>query len=118
MTVSAKVTNTGSTYAGREVVQLYVSCPKSGMAKEYQKLAAFAKTEELKPGESTNVLLTFAMEELASYREEDAAYVLEKGDYILRAGASSRDTSAAAVLVLDEDIVTEQCEISALQCSK
>ena len=110
VTVSAKVTNTGSTYAGREVVQLYVSCPKSGMAKEYQKLAAFAKTEELKPGESTNVLLTFAMEELASYREEDAAYVLEKGDYILRAGASSRDTSAAAVLVLDEDIVTEQCE--------
>ena len=110
VTVSAKVTNTGSTYAGREVVQLYVSCPKSGMAKEYQKLAAFAKTEELKPGESTNVLLTFAMEELASYREEDAAYVLEKGDYILRAGASSRDTSAAAVLVLDEDIVTEQCD--------
>lgn len=110
VTVSAKVTNTGSTYAGREVVQLYVSCPKSGMAKEYQKLAAFAKTEELKPGESTNVSLTFAMEELASYREEDAAYVLEKGDYILRTGASSRDTSAAAVLVMDEDIVTEQCE--------
>ena len=110
VTVSAKVTNTGSTYSGREVVQLYVSCPKSGMAKEYQKLAAFAKTEELKPGESTNVSLTFAMEELASYREEDAAYVLEKGDYILRTGASSRDTSAAAVLVLDEDIVTEQCE--------
>ena len=110
VTVSAKVTNTGSTYSGREVVQLYVSCPKSGMAKEYQKLAAFAKTEELKPGESTNVSLTFAMEELASYREEDAAYVLEKGDYILRTGASSRDTSAAAVLVMDEDIVTEQCE--------
>ena len=80
------------------------------MAKEYQKLAAFAKTEELKPGESTNVSLTFAMEELASYREEDAAYVLEKGDYILRLGTSSRDTSAVAALVLDEDIVTEQCE--------
>lgn len=110
VTVSAKVTNTGSTYSGREVVQLYVSCPKSGMAKEYQKLAAFAKTEEIKPGESTNVSLTFAMEELASYREEGAAYVLEKGDYILRTGASSRDTSAAAVLVMDEDIVTEQCE--------
>lgn len=110
VTVSAKVTNTGSTYSGREVVQLYVSCPKSGMAKEYQKLAAFAKTEELKLGESTNVSLTFVMEELASYREEDAAYVLEKGDYILRLGTSSRDTSAVAALVLDEDIVTEQCE--------
>ena len=42
VTVTAKVTNTGSVYAGKEVVQLYVSCPQTGMPKEYQKLAAFA----------------------------------------------------------------------------
>ena len=108
--VTAKVTNTGSVYSGKEVVQLYVTCPQTGMAKEYQKLAAFAKTEEIKPGESKEVSLAFDMADLASYREKDAAYVLEKGDYILRPGTSSRDTSAAAVLVLDEDVVTEQCE--------
>ena len=108
--VTAKVTNTGSIYSGKEVVQLYVSCPQTGMAKEYQKLAAFAKTEVLRPGESGMVRLSFNIQELASYREEDAAYVLEKGDYILRLGSSSRDTSASAVLVLDEEIVTEQCE--------
>lgn len=110
VTVSAKVTNTGSMYAGREVVQLYVSCPKTGMEKEYQKLAAFAKTEELKPGESGMVSLTFDMRDLASYREKDAAYVLEKGDYILRFGTSSRDTFAIAALILDDEAVTEQCE--------
>ena len=108
--VTAKVTNTGSIYSGKEVVQLYVSCPQTGMAKEYQKLAAFAKTEVLRPGENGMVRLSFNIQELASYREEDAAYVLEKGDYILRLGSSSRDTSASAVLVLDEEIVTEQCE--------
>ena len=110
VTVTAKVTNTGSVYAGKEVVQLYVSCPQTGMPKEYQKLAAFAKTEVINPGECVRVTLSFDIQELASYREADAAYVLEKGDYILRLGSSSRNTSAAAVLVLDEEILTEQCE--------
>ena len=64
----------------------------------------------INPGECVRVTLSFDIQELASYREADAAYVLEKGDYILRLGSSSRNTSAAAVLVLDEEIVTEQCE--------
>ena len=110
ITIDVKVKNTGSVHAGKEVVQLYVSCPRTKMAKEYQQLAAFVKTRELKPGESETVSLVFDLKDLASYREEDAAYVLEKGDYILRLGASSRDTTAVGVLVLDEDAVTEQCE--------
>lgn len=109
VTVTAKVTNTGDTYAGKEVVQLYVSCPQTGMEKEYQKLAAFVKTDELKPGECETVSLAFDIQDVASYREDDAAFVLEKGDYILRLGTSSRDTSAVAAVVLDDDIVTEQC---------
>ncbi len=109
VTAEAKVTNTGEYYSGKEAVQLYVSCPQTGMAKEYQRLVAFAKTGELKPGESENVKLTFKMEELASYREERGAFVLDGGDYILRLGTSSRNTEAAAVLVLDDAVVTEEC---------
>lgn len=109
VTVEAEVKNVGSTYGGKEVLQLYVSCPQTGTAKEYQKLAAFAKTRELKPGEREKVTLSFQMEDLAFFREEDSAYVLEAGDYILRLGTSSRDTKAAAVLCLDKDAVTEQC---------
>lgn len=109
VTVRAKVTNTGDVWAGKEILQLYVSCPQTELAKEYQKLAAFYKTRELKPGESESAQLTFDMKELASYREKDAAFVLEKGDYILRCGSSSRDTAAYAAVVLEEEMVTEQC---------
>ena len=107
--VRVNVTNTGSTYSGKEVVQLYASCPQTGMAKEYQRLAAFAKTGVLAPGGTETAVLSFDMKDLASYRESDAAWVLEAGDYILRLGASSRDTEAVAALVLDGEAVVEQC---------
>lgn len=107
--VKIRVTNTGTRYAGKEVVQLYVSCPQNGMPKEYQRLVAFAKTRTLQPGESQEMELKFDLPSLASYREEDACFVLEAGDYIIRAGSSSRNTRPAAVLVLDREIVTEQC---------
>ena len=107
--VRVNVTNTGSMYSGKEVVQLYASCPQTGMAKEYQLLAAFAKTGVLAPGGTETVVLSFDMKDLASYRESDAAWVLEAGDYILRLGASSRDTEAVAALVLDGETIVEQC---------
>ena len=107
--VRVNVTNTGSTYSGKEVVQLYASCPQTGMAKEYQRLAAFAKTGVLAPGGTETAVLSFDMKDLASYRESDAAWVLEAGDHILRLGASSRDTEAVAALVLDGETIVEQC---------
>lgn len=105
----ANVTNTGSDHAGREVVQLYASCPQTAMAKEYQRLSAFVKTGVIAPGEKETVVLSFDMKDLASYRETDAAWVLEAGDYIMRLGSSSRDTEAVAALVLDAEVVVEQC---------
>lgn len=109
ITLSVKVTNTGDTCAGKEIVQLYVSCPHAALTGEYQKLVAFAKTKLLSPGESEFVTLAFDLKDLASYHEEIASFLLEKGDYILRCGSSSRNTSPVAVLVLNEDIITEQC---------
>lgn len=107
--VRVKVTNTGNRFPGKEVVQLYVSCPQNGAPKEYQQLAAFGKTKELAPGEDTEMLLAFDLRDLAYFREEDASYVLDAGDYVLRLGTSSRDTRPAAVLTLDQDTVTEVC---------
>ena len=98
--LTAAVTNTGSRYSGKEVVQLYVSAPEDGLDKEYQSLAAFAKTDLLAPGESQEVTLSFDLRELSSYRESDQAHVLEQGEYVLRLGHSSRDTQPAVVLHL------------------
>src|SRR5699024_2158855 len=85
-------------------------CPMGGLDKPYQQLAAFEKTGNLKPGESETVSLSFDLRELASFREEDASFVLEPGEYILRMGNSSRDTEAVAAVVLDQEAVTEICE--------
>ena len=60
VTVKVKVTNTGSTYSGKEIVQVYYSAPDSAEAeKEYQELGGFAKTDELAPGESQILTISY-----------------------------------------------------------
>ena len=108
VTVKAAVTNIGETYTGKEAAQLYVSAPNGKLDKEYQSLAAFAKTELLPPGASQELELAFDLAGLASYREADAAYVLEPGQYILRLGNSSRNTAPVGVLSLEEEVVVSR----------
>ena len=113
--VKATVTNIGSDYAGAEVAQLYVSAPNGALHKEYQQLAAFEKTEVLMPGQRQEVELSFDLKTVASYREADAAYVLEAGSYILRLGNSSRNTVPVGTIVLDEEIiVSRHCHVCPL----
>ena len=104
VTATVKVTNTGKR-PGREVVQLYASQPAGVLDKPYQVLAAFAKTGELQPGETETVSLRFSVRDLASFDDFRSAWVLEKGDYTLRLGNSSRSTDAVVILRLDKDAV-------------
>ena len=103
--VKAIVTNVGTSWSGKEVAQLYVSAPCGQLDKEYQSLAAFAKTRELNPGERQQIELKFDLRSLASYREYDASYVLEAGEYILRLGNSSRNTVIVGILMLEKDAI-------------
>lgn len=107
--IRAKVTNTGN-YAGKEVLQLYVSCPSGKLAKEYQTLAAFEKTQLLKAGECAPVELSFDIKSIASYDEATASYILEKGDYVLRLGNSSRNTVVVGCITVGEDVVVSRHE--------
>ncbi len=106
--VKANVANVGDRFAGKEVVQLYVSAPNGQIHKEYQSLAAFAKTGVLEPGQRQTLDLHFDLRSLASYREADAAYVLEAGDYILRLGNSSRNTVPVGVLTIGEERIVSR----------
>lgn len=93
-TVSVEVKNTGKV-AGKEVVQLYVSAPDAADANKPEKeLKAFAKTKELKPGETTVVTLKVNAADLASYDEAASAWVVTPGNYKFLVGASSRDIKA------------------------
>ena len=109
LTVTAQVTNTGK-HPGKEVAQLYASAPDGAFAKEYQSLCAYGKTKLLSPGESQTLELSFDLTQLASYRESDNCYVLEKGDYLLRLGNSSRNTKPVCIVTLSEEAIVSRHE--------
>ena len=106
VTAVAKVTNVGGV-SGRETVQLYLEAPQGKLGKPLRQLAAFAKTEELKPGETEELLLKTELTEYASYDDSGvtghkSCYVLEEGDYIFYAGTDVRSAAEAGKATLTE----------------
>ena len=93
VTASITVTNTGSA-VGKEAVQLYVTAPDGGLVKPACELRAFAKTGELKPGESETLTMTVDPYTLASFNEETSAWETAAGAYTAHFGASVSDIRA------------------------
>ena len=91
--VTVEVKNTGA-YPGKEIVQLYVAAPSGKLDKPAHELKAFAKTRELQPGESEILTLEVNNSDLASFDEEQSAWVVDAGTYDFQIGASSRDIKA------------------------
>ena len=110
VSVRVNVKNTGDVYSGKEVAQIYVSCPQGRMPKEYRRLAGFGKTGLLAPGESQSLEISFALYQLASYDENLAAWVLEKGTYGIWVGNSLESAKLIGSLKLDADACMVQCE--------
>lgn len=93
--------------AGKEVVEVYASSPRKDS--EYQSLVAFKKTKLLEANEEQKLTLSFAISDLASYYEDGAEYRLEKGNYVIHVGNSSRNTKDVLTVAVDSEIVTEKC---------
>ncbi|MEY8482572.1 glycoside hydrolase family 3 C-terminal domain-containing protein [Lachnospiraceae bacterium 48-21] len=107
--IFADVTNTGGR-AGREVIQMYIAAVKTRYESPAQELKGFVKTGALKPGESETVSLFLPWREMSVYDEEEAAYVIGQGAYLLRCGNSSRNTTAVAKILVEKDILIEKCQ--------
>ena len=103
--IETEVTNTGDTYSGKEVVELYATCPAGKLEKEYRRLVAFDKTGLLAPGQSEKMTLEIGLDKLTSYSEKEAAWILEKGTYVIWAGNSLEASAPCAVLNLDKEVV-------------
>ena len=110
LSVSVDVINTGAAYSGKEVVQVYVSCPQGKLPKEFRRLAAFGKTKLLAPGETQSLTLSMDLYQLASYSEEQAAWLLETGTYGIWVGNALSTAALCGTFVLDETKVLVQCE--------
>ena len=106
--LTIQVKNIGSTYSGKEVVQLYASCPNGKLDKEYQRLISFGKTKKLAPGEEDTVILIFSLDYLTSFNPDTKETLMEKGTYLLRVGSHSRQTTICAALEVPEDIIFEK----------
>ncbi len=108
----ATVKNTGDV-AGKEVLQLYYSAPQGKLGKPSRELAAFKKTKLLAPNESETVVMSFDINDMASFDDlgkiQKSAYVLEKGNYEFYLGTSVRDAEKLGFeYTVVQDTVTEQ----------
>lgn len=107
ISVDVEVTNSGDV-AGKDVVEVYYKPPytNGGIEKSSANLIEFAKTDLLQPGESQTVTVTFSIEDMASYDENNAkAYVLEKGDYVISINSDSHTVLDQKTYTADADVV-------------
>jgi beta-glucosidase len=114
--VTALVTNTGKV-AGKEVVQIYISAPVKTIDKPAQELKAFAKTKLLKPGESQKLSFVIRTADVASFYSSKNEWLADAGQYILKAGTSSRQIKQTVKFAIAQTIITEKVN-NVLQPSK
>ncbi|RKX57227.1 MAG: beta-glucosidase, partial [Thermotoga sp.] len=88
--VSFDIVNIGEV-PGKEVAQVYVRAPKGKAEKPFQELKGFVKTKLLNPGERERITVSVDIASLTYFNEKTNKWVLEKGIYEIRVGASSRD---------------------------
>lgn len=102
--VRVTVTNTGER-DGREIVQVYTSLPGSAVQRAPRELKGFASVE-LAAGASQEVVIPLRRSDLAYWDVRAERWVVEGGDYVVEAGASSRDLRTAATVAVEGDVVS------------
>jgi beta-glucosidase len=87
MTVTAKVTNTGSV-AGADVAQLYIHESDTAILQPVEKLEGFQRTSLLSPGQSQTVTFTLGRQNLGYYNN-NGQFEVDPGTFDLWVGDSS-----------------------------
>lgn len=109
VTLCGKVKNVGKA-SGKETVQVYVTMPYGKGGAETKRLVAFYKTPILNIGEYCDVNLNFGLDYLTRYDMGEAAFVIEKGNYVLCVGDSSVDIKSVCNIRANENVIIEKCK--------
>ena len=107
ITVSITITNTGA-FAGKEVVQLYISAPGKIADKPSEELKAFAKTNLLQPGQSQTILFNIIANDLSSFDTKSASWITESGKYDVKIGASSVNIKQTTSFNVAKNIIAQK----------
>ena len=96
--ISVTVKNTGDTYKGKEIVEIYLQKPYTeydiahGVEKAAVELVGYAKTDVLEPGKSQTVTISVSKEKFKSYDSEYAkTYIVDDGDYYFAVGNGAHE---------------------------
>ena len=117
MSAKVTVTNTGSTYHGKEVVQVYYQAPNGALNTPARELVAYKKTKDLAPGESQELEITWKLRDMASYDENGKAsnggtttscWILERGAFNIYIGNNVHDAALAYTYNLTNTTIVER----------
>lgn len=116
MILKVSVTNVGTQYFGKEVVQVYYEAPQGKLGKPVRELGCFAKTELLAPGQEQILQLELPVNSMASYDDSGvtghkSCYVLEAGCYKFYVGTDVR-TAQKINLEKTEDFELPECVVT------
>lgn len=100
--VSCTVCNVGAR-SGAEIVQLYVGKKESNLFRAVKELKGFAKTR-LEPAEAKTVEFTLESRSFAYYNAEIGDWHVEKGEYHILVGPSSRDLPLRGSIHLESSL--------------
>ena len=99
VSISVQIENTGER-EGAEVIQVYSHDVESSVPRPFKELRAFSKVS-LNPGEKRVIKLTMPVSALAFYDEGLCDWNIEKGEYKLLIGNSSRDIKSELLIVVN-----------------
>ena len=105
--VTVNVKNIGN-FVGKEVVQLYLEKPCQKLDNPLRILVQFAKTDELKPNEETDLTLNFKLSDFASFDEKNSMYIIDQGIHYLSVGNSCLNVEEICSLEIEEEIVIKK----------
>lgn len=89
-------------------MQIYVSAPANLVDKPSEELRAFGKTKDLAPGKRDTLKFTLKAKDLASFIDAQSAWIVEKGTYTVKVGASSAAIKLMENFSLEGNITAEE----------
>lgn len=103
------ISNIGN-MAGKEVVQIYAELPEGDLEQPKKRLVGFAKTKLLNPGDTQEVDIHVTKDELKSYDEKTACWIMEAGNYQFYTGNSVKTLKACGDLHIEKRQIIKKTE--------